>query len=180
MIRLLWVGLVLIALAGPRLDAQEMPKPVKEHAWLEKLAGDWISESEVMMGPDNWIKVKGAEKCRTHGGFWIIAEGEAEIMGTKVNSILTLGYDPEKKKYIGTWVDNCAAHMWRYEGTLDAAGKVLTLDTEGPNMMVPGKTSKYREVITLVGPDEKTFSSSILGDDGKWTTFVKATYKRKK
>jgi hypothetical protein len=46
--------------------------------------------------------------------------------------------------------------------------------------MKPGQVSKFREVTELKGKDEKVFTSSILGDDGKWTMMVKVTSKRKK
>jgi hypothetical protein len=180
--QVVFVGLAVVAVASRSVaqDPGQMPRPGKEHAWLEQLAGEWESHAEALAGPNNWVKTKGSEKGRMHGGFWLIAEGETDMMGMKVKSVFTLGFDTDKKKYIATWVDNCLPHMWTYEGTLDPSGKVLTLETEGPNLLTPGKTAKFREVITLVSPDEKTFTSSMQGDDGQWITFVRATYKRKK
>ena len=47
-------------------------------------------------------------------------------------TIMTLGYDPQKERFVGTFVASMMTHMWHYNGSLDAAEKVLTLDTEGP------------------------------------------------
>jgi hypothetical protein len=175
--------LFLCALAFA-LRAQEMPKmptPQKEHEWLQQLVGEWTFDAECFMGPGQPpMKAKGAETASMLGGFWVIAEGSSSMMDQPVKTRLTLGYDPEKKKYVGTWVDSCNNYLWKYEGTLDATGKVLTLDTEGPNPMAAGKMTRFREVLEIKGKDEKVFKSAVLQDDGKYLTFMTATYQRKK
>jgi hypothetical protein len=177
------LSLAVLLLSGPALlPAQEIPKmpaPVKEHEWLKQLEGEWESEYEAFMpGATDPMKGKGTESAKMMGGFWLIGNGTGEMMGMTMKSILTLGYDPGKKKYIGTWVDSMTSHLWNYEGTVDSTGKILTLETEGPCMMKPG-TTKFREVTEIKDKDNKTFTSSML-DDGKWVTIVKVTSKRKK
>src|SRR5687767_5350132 len=81
-------------------EIPQMPPPVKEHAWLQQLVGEWESEMEVFMVPGQpAVKGKGSEVVRMLGGFWLVGEGKGEMMGMKMSSLLTLGYDPEKKKY---------------------------------------------------------------------------------
>ncbi len=104
-----------------------------------------------------------------------------EVMAVKpMTAIQTLGYDPKAKKYVGTWVDSVMDHMWKYEGTLDPEGKVLTLEAEGPSFTGDGKTAKYRDVYEFKSKDEIATKSEMLGDDGKWVNFMKGTVKRKK
>jgi hypothetical protein len=180
--RFAFVAGIVTLLACTAVQAQQptMPTPAKEHGWLQQLAGEWETEVECIMEPGKPpIKGKGSESARMLGGFWVVAEGKGEMAGMSHASVLTLGYDTEKKKYVGTWVDNCGGYMWKYEGTLDATGKILTLDTEGPCPM-RGKVCKFKEVIEFKSADHRTFSSSTLGDDGKWMTFMTANYKRKK
>ena len=126
------------------------------------------------------IKAKGTETSRLIGGFWVVGEGKGEMMNMPFTSVLTLGYDPDKKKYVGTWVDSMSSYLWKYEGTVDATGKILTLETEGPCPMAPGKLSKFREVTEFKSKDHRVFTSSILADDGKWTTMVTVNSHRKK
>jgi len=45
-------------------------------------------------------------------------------------------------------------------------GTTLTLETEGPNCTGGGGTSRYRDVIALAGPDERTLTSLALQPDG--------------
>ena len=162
------------------VHAQEM-QPQKEHKWLEQFAGEWDFEVEIVMQPGQPpIKAKGTDSGRMVGGFWVTVEGKAEMMGMPFLSRLTLGYDPTKKKYIGTWIDSMSSYLWKYEGTVDATGQILTLETEGPNPMKPETVSKFKEVTEFKSKDHRVFTSSILGDDGKWTTMVTANSRRKK
>ena len=157
-------------------------KPQKEHAWLQNLVGEWTSEMECVMGPDQPpIKNKGIESVRSIGGLWTMGEGSGEMPdGNKMTSMMTLGYDPQKQRFGGTFIASMMTHMWVYEGTLDAAGKVLTLDTEGPGMSGDGKMMKYKDIITFVDDDHRILTSRVQGDDGQWTEFMTAHYRRKK
>ena len=55
----------------------------------------------------------------------------------------------------------------------------MTLDTEGPDFNDPTKNARFRDVIALESKDKKVMTSSALGADGEWTTFVTAEYTRK-
>jgi hypothetical protein len=126
-------------------------------------------------------RCKGTESVRSLGGLWIVGEGSGEMPGGGLATmILTLGYDPQKGRYVGTWVGSMMTHLWIYEGSLDAAGKVLTLDTEGPSFAGDGKLVKYQDVITLESHDHRILTSRTLGDDGKWREFMTAHYRRKR
>jgi hypothetical protein len=157
-------------------------KPAKEHEWLQKLVGNWTSEMECVMGPDQPpMKSKGSESVRSIGGLWTMGEGTGEMPdGNKMTSIMTLGYDPARQRFVGTFIASMMTHMWKYEGTLDASGKVLTLDTEGPGMSGDGKMTKYKDIVTFVDDDHRILTSRIQGEDGQWTEFMTAHYRRTK
>jgi len=91
--------------------------------------------------------------------------------------MMTLGYDPQRERYVGTWIGSTMTHLWVYEGQLDEAGKTLALEAEGPGM-TPGSTARYRDVIELVSDDQRTLTSCVLGDDGEWHRFMRAVYRR--
>ncbi len=155
-------------------------EPQKEHTWLQQLVGDWTYETEATMEPGKPPeKCTGTERVRSLGGLWILAEGQGQMPdGAPATMLMTLGYDPERKRFVGTWIGSMMTHLWVYDGGLDAAERVLTLEAEGPSMAVDGKTAKYRDVIEVIGRDHRTLSSHMLGDDGAWTRFMTAHYRR--
>ena len=157
-------------------------EPQKEHQWLQKLVGEWTCEAEATMEPGKPPeKSSGTESVRSLGGLWILAEGQGEMPGGgSATTMMTLGYDPQKKRYVGTFVGSMMTHLWVYDGALDAAGRVLTLDTEGPSMAGDGKMAKYRDVIEFKSDDHRVLTSHVLGDDGTWQAFMTAHYRRKR
>ena len=176
----LLVGIVCMA-APVVAQEPEFPQPQKEHQWLEKFAGEWVTESEAIMGPDQPpVTCKGTMSSRMLGGFWVINELRGDYQGTIVTGIQTIGYDPARKKYVGTWVDSMMNHMWKYEGDVDKSGKKLVLEAEGPNLMAEGKMTKFREAYEIKSADHIIVTSSMLGEDGKWITFMTGNMRRKK
>ncbi|MCI0376004.1 MAG: DUF1579 domain-containing protein [Gemmataceae bacterium] len=162
-------------------------QPQKEHEWLHKLVGDWTFENECIMGPDQLpSKFKGTETVRSLGGLWFLCEGGGEMPGGgTATTLMTLGYDPAKKRYVGTFIGSMFTHLWIYDGALDAARKVLTLDTVGPSFgadgkIVEGKMAQYQDIIEFLSDDHRTLSSQTPGEDGKWHLFMTAHYRRKK
>jgi hypothetical protein len=155
-------------------------EPQKEHLWLHRLIGAWTYEADCSMGPDQPpAKSTGSETVRSLGGLWVLCEGQGEMPGGgPATTIMTLGYDPQKRRYVGTWVGSMMTHLWAYEGELDAAAKALTLTAEGPSMTAEGKTAKYRDVIEFKSDDHRVLTSHLLGDDGQWHQFMTASYRR--
>ena len=156
-------------------------EPQKEHEWLQKLVGEWSFEGECVMGPDQPpAKSTGSWSVRSLGGLWMIGEGTGDCPdGSTMNSIITLGYDPQKRRFVGTFVASMMSHLWPYDGTLDASGKVLTLDSEGPSFAGNGTMAKYQDIIEIKSADHWVLKSRMLGDDGKWHEFMTAHYRRK-
>lgn len=177
----LLLQLLVIAVHGNAQELPEMPAPQKEHQWLNQLVGEWDTEGEVYMEPGKPpIKSTGTESARMLGGFWLVCDVNGEFMEMAMEAKLTLGYDPEKKKYVGTWVDSMTSYLWNYEGSLDESGKILTLNTEGPCPQRGGQMTEFKEVIEIKNKNERVFTSSMQEDDGTWTKLVSVHYRRKK
>jgi hypothetical protein len=169
--------MTLIPLAMSFLLFQgEPPKPEKEHEWLKQFEGTW----ETTMSMNGQEGEKGTETAKLkHGGLWLEMDvkmgAKSEFTGSGV-----LGYDPKSKKFQMCWVDVMSPKLQISEGTLDKAGKVLTLETE---MDMNGTAVKAKWKWEAVDKDTKKFSiSSMSGDgmDAKEEEMIVVTYKRKK
>jgi Protein of unknown function (DUF1579) len=162
------------------------PEPQKEHQWLQRLVGEWTYEHDCETEPGKPTeKFTGTERARSLGGLWVLCEGQGQMPGGgNATMLMTLGYDPQKKKFVGTWVGSMMTNLWVYEGELDASGRVLTLSTEGPAMgdkgPIEGRTATYRDVIEFKSDDHRVLTSRMLGEDGKWKELMTANYRRKK
>ncbi len=175
-------SLVLVVTVGTAaLEAQQPPQPDKAHKWLMQLVGEWETQAEIVVQPGQPpITGKGTDSVRAIGGFWAVCDVQTTIFDQQFTGILTLGYDPEKQKYVGTWIDSNSHHLWQYEGSLDEAGRTLTLEAEGPSMAAPGSTARYRDAFEIKSEDHRVFTSSIEVEPGKWHTFMTVHYRRKK
>ncbi len=156
-------------------------EPTAEHKWLHRLVGEWESEADCHDEKGEQQKNKGTESVRSLGGLWVVADGSGEMPGGgEARMLMTLGYDPAKKRFIGTWAGSMMTHMWIYEGELDASGKQLTLNTTGPDFGKPGATAAYQDIITFVTDDHRTLTSRMQAADGSWNQIMEAHYRRRK
>lgn len=114
--------------------------------------GEWEYESEGTMGPDQPpLKSTGTEVVRSLSGMWAICESQDTMPdGSMWTWIISLGYDPAKKCYVGTFFGSMMPSLWIYEGHLDSEEKVLTLSVEGPSFIGEG-TAQYRDVVEVQG-----------------------------
>ncbi|WP_092998444.1 DUF1579 domain-containing protein [Rhizobium sp. NFR07] len=151
-----------------------MAKPRAEHGFLEKLVGSWDVTSEMSAGVP-WV-----EDVRSLHGLWIVAEGNGDMPGDEgpATTMLTLGFDAAKGKYVGTWLGSMMDYLWVYEGDVEPDGKTLSLYTTGPSMSGEGMAD-YRERVTFLSDDHRTFTSAARQADGSWKQFMEAHYHRK-
>jgi hypothetical protein len=155
-------------------------EPQKEHHWLQQLVGEWTYEHECGAA-EQGSKSQGTESVRSIGGLWVVGEGQGQMPdGRAATMIITLGYDPQQKRYVGTWIGSMMTHLWIYAGSLDTTGKILTLSAEGPSFTDCAKMAKYQDIIEIKSSDHRVLRSRLLGDDGKWAEFMTANYRRKK
>ncbi len=154
-------------------------KPVAEHAWLQKLVGDWNTVSEMSMGPGESMTTEGTESFRSLGGLWAFGEGKSKMPnGEEMEYKVALGYDVSFKEYRGCWFASASSHLWKYTGTLSEDGKTMTLNCVGPHMQKDGETANYRDVIEVIDDNHRTMKSSGQDDEGNWNHFMTVTYTR--
>jgi hypothetical protein len=178
------VGSLAVVAALPLATAfAQMPAPAQpgpEHAILKKDVGTWDATVEMSGPPGTPAMVsKGTETVSvTLGGLWQVSEFKADLGGMAFEGRGTVGYDPAKKKYVGTWIDSMTAGLSLMEATYDPAKKAMTGWMEGPDPA--GKVMKMKEVTEWKDDDTRVFTMFTATPDGKETPTMKITYKRRK
>ncbi|MDY0884495.1 DUF1579 domain-containing protein [Dongia soli] len=161
-------------------------EPQKEHRWLDRFIGDWSFEAQALVKPGAGIvpgqsaeTFRGKEHVRSLGGLWIVAEGEGEMPGGGMaTTLMTLGYDSANRRYIGTWIGSMMSYLWVYDGKLDTAERMLTLDSVGPSFRTENKLAKYQDITEFRDDGVRIMTSRILLDNGTWHEFMTVQYRR--
>jgi hypothetical protein len=180
---LAWITAVIaMSLPGALARAQEgplTPKPTREHELLKKDVGSWDATVKF------WEQPGGEEQGSTAteknellpGGYWLISRFEGSFGPAKFVGIGTFGYDPEQKKYVGTWVDSMSPYMMVTKAEYDAATKTLTGTGESrdPNT---GEAMPTKSISRYVDNNTRTFEMYTPGPDGKDWKMMEITYKR--
>ena len=152
-----------------------------QHEWLAKLVGqrDYRMVHPVDEKGDV-AELRGTETVRRIGSVWVVAEGHGLMpAGEPATMLLTLGFDPRKDRFVGTWIGSMMSHLWLYDGELDAAGKVLTLHSTGPSFDNPSATARYKDVIEIIGDNYRTFSGFAEQPGGEWRQLMTMHYHRR-
>jgi hypothetical protein len=164
------------ALAVPAL-AQTPVQPGPEHKMLAKDAGTWNAVLELMGDDGQMAKSTGTSVVKVIcGGLWVTDDFDAKLGNGPFQGHGTTGYDAEKKKFIGTWVDSMTSHIMVTEGTLDASGKVLTMTGMGPG--TAGILVKHTMVTTFKDANTRVFEMFVPGANGKDLKILTITYTR--
>ena len=87
------------------------------------------------------------------GGLWLLSKFEGDFGGMKFEGRGQFGYDPTKKKYVGTWVDSMTPTISVLEGTYDAKTKTMTYVGDGFD---PGTKAKYTQKMVTTTKDDGT------------------------
>jgi uncharacterized protein DUF1579 len=152
----------------------EMPaaKPGPEHEALKKMAGTWDATVE-MLHPGATPE-KGTETNKLLGdGLWVVSDFKSMMGQQPFEGHGVWGYDPAKKKYVGTWVDSMTSALTTSEGTYDPATKTETswMDTVGHD----GKPTKMKATTEWKDDDTRVFTM-YMGE----APSMRITYKRRK
>jgi len=158
----------------PQTDAlaamDEAALPRKEHEWLRQFVGEWTYEMTFEEPGKPPTTLGGTGVTRALGELWTISEGEGEMPGGDTSKMVTtLGFDPQKGRFVGTWLGTMMSYLWVYDGFLDADEKVLTLESTGPSMSKPGEMGQFRDIITVIDQDYHMMTGNFLGDDARGT-----------
>jgi hypothetical protein len=113
------------------------------------------------------------------GDRYVQMKYEGIFMGETFNGIGYTGFDNVSKKYVFAWMDTAGTGMMWSTGTMDAAGKVMSLKAM-VNDPATGKPSPADTKLTITDNDHHKMEMWGKGPDGKMTKIMEIEYTRKK
>ena len=146
----------------------EAPKVLDEHRWLLQFVGEWKIDGDDGVGTETVTAI--GENWITGKMVWTGSE-----MGD-MESIVTVGFDDAKGRFVGSWAGTMINMMWFYDGYLE--GNRLVLESEGPNFDGTPGTSLYRDIMILDDENHRRLVGEIQGKDGNWTQFMETKFVR--
>ncbi|HXG91680.1 MAG TPA: DUF1579 domain-containing protein [Blastocatellia bacterium] len=159
----------------------EVASPGPAHRFLDQFAGKWDTVTRVWMSRDaKASEGKGTAETRwVMDGRYLIEEASGQMMGMPHNSLLTIGYDNFKKKYVISYIDNMGTAIYTGEGDLDEATKVMTLYGKMDEPMTGEKDKTVRYVIRVTSKDKYIFEAyDLIGTPHEFKG-VEVTYTRR-
>lgn len=151
-----------------------------EHAEVLRKAGDWLVRCTYYMGGEaDPIEVDGRETGQMLGDLWCNSRFEADMLGSPLQGNGSLGFDPVKKKYVGTWKDSATPFLYTFEGTFDPV--IGVFDLAGENFdPVRQCLAVYRSRVEFISADEHVLDLSIDVPEGLPIKVLRYHYRRKK
>ncbi|MBL8727826.1 MAG: DUF1579 domain-containing protein [Planctomycetes bacterium] len=172
------VALLSLLCIAPFTRAQEggtpeMPKPGPEHANLQMAEGTW----DAVVEGEGMEPSKGTSVMKmVLGGFWMSDHFTCDFGGMKFEGHGMTGYDPIKKKYVSTWVDNMNPALMVTEGTYDEKTRTLNMTGDGYDHM--GNQVKVRTATIHKDRNTVVFEMYHKGA-GAETKVMSITYTRR-
>src|SRR4051794_36389371 len=163
--------------------AQEVQKPLPEHKVLATEEGTWDATIRMYeKGPDAEPSVsKGSEVNEVlPGGLWVLSKFEGDFGGMKFLGRGQFGYDPVRKKYIGTWLDSTSTVLSLLDGDYDAKTKTMTFVGDGYD---PVQKAKFtQKMVTKTKDDGSRAFTLYMKFEGRpaEVKFLEITYTRRK
>lgn len=172
----LLVGGVTLAAIAPLQGMT--PEPTQEHKIVTQSAGFYEGTISMWMpGADAPLESPCTENVSTIGDFWVTSLFEMDFMGMPFTGSSSMGYDPEKEKFVGTWIDSMTTSLTVMEGEWDAEKKAIVMDYESLDHETGGMAS-MRSVNV---PGENGYTLEFFKKDGEeYQLTMRMDMKRKK
>ncbi len=145
-----------------------VPKPTPEHKLLAHGVGTWDATIKSwMQGPGSEASVsKGVEIVKLMpGGLWLVSEFHGKFGDMEFHGQGQSGYDPLKKKYIGSWIDSMETTIMIMEGDFDPKTSTLTMYSKGVDPA--GKPYESKMVEVHKDKDARVFTMFMKSDETK-------------
>jgi hypothetical protein len=160
---------------------QKVATPGEAHKKLNFLVGSWRTRNNMWMDPSKppIVSEGTAEMKWVLGGRFVEQRYEGTFMNQPFSGLGYSGYDNIKRKYISSWMDTLGTTILFTTGSFDPTGKKLSSSGRMDDPTT-GKSTRFRDRMTIVSNDELLVEMWAAGPDGKEFRMMELRYMRKK
>ncbi len=180
MCRVFFAGLVLSSVMANIVNGQEsypVAEPSAEHKVLKYDAGVWDAAITLFIPGQEPMESKGIETNKMLGEFWVVSDFEYEAMGAKFTGHGSFGFDPQSKKYVGSWHGSESPYVSHLIGDYDTETKTFTYKMTGKDPA--GNPSNGKIVDTHTDANHRHFEMHMeMG--GEMVKWMEIEYTRRK
>ncbi|MBX3403118.1 MAG: DUF1579 family protein [Phycisphaeraceae bacterium] len=162
---------------GGQANVRDQSRPVRQHAELQKLVGEYTTLSKLAVGDMDPLESAGTAKVSAMlDGRFVALEEVGETMGLPTRSFKLFGFNSESKKYESVWTYTRSTAMMTLVGTGDEDARSFTL--EGGYDEADGR-SLYRITFKRTGEGTFVLTMAALASDNSAVATLETTYTRK-
>jgi hypothetical protein len=183
--KILWL-VALLSLAGTAAGQEHQAADAESRhvAFLSWETGTWDAAITLFSPGGDPVRFTGEQVDRMGAcGLWLItdlrlldaADGQP---APPYEGHGVIGFDPERQKLVGLWVDSKTTWLAKAEGSVDEAGKALTLDVEGRHP-VTGEVMMQRFITTRLGENSRLLETYVPGPRGDLIKVASIEYTRR-
>ncbi|MEM8944099.1 MAG: DUF1579 domain-containing protein [Planctomycetota bacterium] len=176
------LAILVVATYTACADHHEVDSPSTPkigHQTLLREVGTWDAETKTWIDPDAPPVIsRGVEINQMLGEYWVVGVYESELFGKPFRGQSQVGYDPAKKKFIGTWIDSMSPALNRLEGTMK--DNSLTMFATGVDPKT-GEEKTTKMISTYPDAMHKTFAAfePIAGKEDEWRKTMEVVYTKR-
>ena len=135
----------------------------KFHALFKKSVGTW---SATVTSPDSDGTSTAREVNEMVGELWLSSSFKGQFMGQPFEGRGITGYDGEKKKYVGVWVDTMSDKVLVGEGDFEEDRQALVMNFPAKDE-VTQKDIIQKHILKFVDANTRQFKIMVPGPDAK-------------
>jgi hypothetical protein len=173
---------VVASILSASAMAQPGAKPTAEHRILAEEEGTWDATiKSFTAGPDAEPMISKGTEVNTvmTGGLWVLSRFDGDFGGMKFEGRGQFGYDPVKKKYVGTWIDSLSPNLSVLEGSYDPKTRTMTYAGDGTS--AEGIKYSQKMVTTTKDDGSRVFTLYMkVGEAKDEVKFMEVTYQKRK
>lgn len=172
------VAFGLVAATQPVAAQDAAAKKMSPAEAIKKSVGVWDATMHMGGEAGGGGEATGVETAELLGDLWVLSKFEMDFGGMPFQGHGVMGYDPNKKMFVSTWVDSMQPFISMMEGTTDESGRISTMLGEWPDQ--GGTMQKWKSTSEWMDDDHRTFKMFMGDKDGEFNEMMSIDYSRRK